>query len=91
MNKIRLGHSDLEVSRICLGTMTFGEQNTEAEGHAQLDYALEQGVNFIDTAEMYPVVARAQTYGDTERIIGTWLAKNPGRRRWRTTCCPNIT
>ena len=81
MNKIRLGHSDLEVSRICLGTMTFGEQNTEAEGHAQLDYALEQGVNFIDTAEMYPVVARAQTYGDTERIIGTWLAKNPGRRQ----------
>ncbi len=55
MEKIKLGTSDLNVSKICLGTMTFGEQNTEAEGHSQLDYALERGINFIDTAELYPV------------------------------------
>jgi aryl-alcohol dehydrogenase-like predicted oxidoreductase len=80
MDKIRLGNSDLEVSKICLGTMTFGEQNTEAEGHSQLDYALERGVNFIDTAEMYPVMPRAETTGATERIIGSWL-KASGRRK----------
>ncbi len=80
MKKVRLGQSDLQVTPICLGSMTFGEQNSEADGHAQLDHALSRGVNFIDTAEMYPVIARAQTYGDTERIIGRWLARNPGRR-----------
>lgn len=69
-----LGNTDIKVSAICLGTMTFGEQNTEAEGHAQLDYALANEVNFIDTAEMYPVPPTPKTYGDTERIIGTWLA-----------------
>ncbi|MCC5797354.1 MAG: NADP(H)-dependent aldo-keto reductase [Methylophaga sp.] len=74
-----LGHSDLSVSEICLGTMTFGEQNTEAEGHSQLDYALSQGVNFIDTAELYAIPPKAETYGETERIIGTWL-KARGRR-----------
>ncbi len=81
MKKIQLGHSDLQVSHICLGSMTFGEQNTEADGHAQLDYAVSRGVNFIDTAELYPVMARAETYGNTERIIGNWLVKNPGRRK----------
>ncbi|WP_059413095.1 aldo/keto reductase [Cupriavidus basilensis] len=75
METIRLGRSDLEVSRICLGTMTFGEQNTEAEGHSQLDYAVSRGINFIDTAEMYPVKPRAETYGSTERIVGTWLKR----------------
>ncbi|WP_430009254.1 NADP(H)-dependent aldo-keto reductase [Methylophaga lonarensis] len=74
-----LGHSDLSVSEICLGTMTFGEQNTEAEGHEQLDYAVAQGVNFIDTAELYAIPPKAETYGETERIIGTWL-KARGRR-----------
>lgn len=69
-----LGKTDLKVSTICLGTMTFGEQNTEAEGHQQLDYALEQGVNFIDTAELYSIPPKAETYGKTEKIIGTWLA-----------------
>lgn len=69
---------DIDVSVICLGTMTFGEQNTEAEGHEQLSYAVEQGVNFIDTAEMYSVPARAETQGSTERIIGSWL-KNQQR------------
>ena len=75
----KLGRTDISVSRVCLGTMTFGEQNTEAEGHAQLDYAVERGVNFIDTAEMYPVPPRAETQGRTEAIIGSWL-KARGRR-----------
>ena len=79
MQKIKLGTSDLHVSRICLGTMTFGEQNTEAEAHSQLDYALERGINFIDTAEMYPVMPRAETQGSTESHIGSWLAKS-GKR-----------
>jgi aryl-alcohol dehydrogenase-like predicted oxidoreductase len=75
----RLGRTDLEVSAIMLGTMTFGEQNTEAEGHAQLDHALERGINFIDTAEMYPIPPRAATQGATERIIGSWLATRKNR------------
>jgi aryl-alcohol dehydrogenase-like predicted oxidoreductase len=79
MRKTRLGASPLHVSKVCLGTMTFGEQNTEAQAHSQLDYALERGINFIDTAEMYPVMPRAQTQGATERHIGTWL-KMSGRR-----------
>jgi aryl-alcohol dehydrogenase-like predicted oxidoreductase len=79
MQKIKLGSGDLQVSKICLGTMTFGEQNTEAEAHSQLDYALERGINFIDTAEMYPVMPRAETQGATERCIGSWLKKS-GKR-----------
>ncbi len=75
----RLGRSDIKVSSICLGTMTWGEQNSEADGHAQMDYALDQGVNFWDTAEMYAVPPRQETYGATERIIGTWL-KSRGKR-----------
>lgn len=74
----KLGDSDLEVSDVCLGTMTFGEQNGEGEGHEQLDMAFDRGVNFIDTAEMYPVPARAETQGSTERIVGSWLKQ---RRR----------
>lgn len=70
-----LGGSDLNVSRVCLGTMTWGEQNTEQDAHVQLDYALSRGINFVDTAEMYSVPARAETYGSTETIIGSWLAK----------------
>jgi aryl-alcohol dehydrogenase-like predicted oxidoreductase len=80
MKKIRLGASDLMVSTICLGTMTFGEQNTEAEAHSQLDYALERGINFIDTAEMYPVMPKAETQGKTESTIGNWLKKS-GKRK----------
>ncbi|HEX8615295.1 MAG TPA: aldo/keto reductase [Telluria sp.] len=79
MIKTRLGRTPLEVSKICLGTMTFGEQNSEADAHSQLDYALERGINFVDTAEMYPVMPRPQTQGDTERFIGSWLKKS-GRR-----------
>jgi aryl-alcohol dehydrogenase-like predicted oxidoreductase len=79
MEKRKLGNTDIEVSVICLGTMTWGEQNTEAEAHSQLDHALERGVNFIDTAELYPVPPMAETRGRTESIIGTWL-KRTGRR-----------
>ncbi|PWR18826.1 NADP(H)-dependent aldo-keto reductase [Zavarzinia compransoris] len=75
----RLGRTDLDVSVICLGTMTWGEQNTEAEAHEQLDYALDQGVNFLDTAEMYPVPPRAETQGRTEAYIGSWLKARGNR------------
>lgn len=75
----KLGNTNLEVSLICLGTMTWGEQNTEAEGWEQMDYALDQGVNFLDTAELYSTPARAETYGGTESIIGTWLAARKNR------------
>ena len=93
----RLGTSTLEVSEICLGTMTWGEQNTEAEAHAQIDWALAHGINFIDTAEMYPIPPAQKTQGATETILGAWLGKNkatrerlviaskiagPGRREW---------
>lgn len=74
-------HTDLRVSLIGLGTMTWGEQNTEAEGHEQMDYALERGVNFFDTAEMYPVPPRPETCHETERIIGTWFASRGTRDR----------
>lgn len=76
----RLGESDLQVSELGLGTMTFGQQNDEASAHAQLDYAFDQGINFVDSAEMYPVPPRAETSGDTERIIGNWLARKPRDR-----------
>lgn len=82
MQKVRLGHTGLQVSKLCLGTMTWGSQNTEAEGHAQADLALDHGVTFWDTAEMYPVnPVRAETVGRTEEIIGTWLAARGGRDR----------
>ena len=87
--------TDLNVSQVCLGTMTWGEQNSEADAHAQLDCAIDQGINFVDTAEMYPVPPNGQTQGRTERYLGTWLARRsrgglriatkiagPGRRDW---------
>ena len=77
----KLGHTDIDVSVIGLGTMTWGEQNTEAEAHEQLDYALERGVNLVDTAEMYPVPPKAETQGRTEAYIGTWLARSKARSR----------
>ena len=79
MKYTTLPNTDIKVSKICLGTMTFGQQNTEAEGHSQMDYALDHGVNFFDTAEMYSVPGRAETYGSTEKIIGSWLKKT-GKR-----------
>ncbi len=75
MKKNQLGSSDLIISELCLGTMTFGEQNSEAEAHAQLDMAVAHGVNFIDTAEMYPVAPRAETQGRTESYVGSWLKR----------------
>lgn len=75
MKKNQLGTSDLQVSEICLGTMTFGRQNTIEDAHQQLDYAVAQGVNFIDAAEMYPVPVQASTQGLTETYIGEWLAR----------------
>jgi aryl-alcohol dehydrogenase-like predicted oxidoreductase len=74
-----LGRTGMTVSSICLGTMTWGTQNTEKEGHEQMDYALDRGVNFIDAAEMYPTPYSEATHGDTERIIGTWLASRGTR------------
>jgi aryl-alcohol dehydrogenase-like predicted oxidoreductase len=87
--------TDLNVSEVCLGTMTWGQQNSEAEAHEQLDYAIAQGINFIDTAEMYPVPPNAETQGRTEKHLGTWLKRQkrdrvyiatkiagPGRRDW---------
>jgi len=95
MKRRKLPGTDLEVSEVCLGTMTWGEQNSEAEAHAQLDYAIAQGINVIDTAEMYPVPPNATTQGRTETFIGNWLARHgrdglvvmtkvagPGRRDW---------
>lgn len=79
MHYCKLGNSDIQVSKICLGTMTFGEQNTEKDAHEQLDYAIGQGINFIDTAEMYPVPPKQETQGLTEKYIGTWLKKNAKR------------
>jgi len=82
MQQVRLGQTGLSVSEICLGTMTWGSQNTEAEGHAQMDLALASGANFWDTAEMYPVnPVRAETVGRSEEIIGSWLAARGGRDR----------
>lgn len=76
----QLGSSDLRVSALCLGTMTYGEQNSEQDAHEQLDLAVAHGVNFIDTAEMYPVAPREQTQGRTERYIGSWLKHQPRDR-----------
>jgi len=79
MRYTTLPNTDIQVSKICLGSMTWGQQNTEVEGHEQLDYAIDQGINFIDTAEMYSVPGRKETQGSTERIIGSWFAKNKNR------------
>ncbi|MCH3883574.1 aldo/keto reductase [Tenacibaculum aquimarinum] len=79
MKYTTLPNTDVKVSKICLGTMTWGNQNTEAEGHQQMDYALEQGVNFWDTAELYSVPATPETYGATEKIIGSWFKKTGNR------------
>jgi aryl-alcohol dehydrogenase-like predicted oxidoreductase len=81
MQLVSLGQSDLRVSPICLGTMTFGEQVSQADAFAIMDRAVARGVNFLDTAEMYSVPARAATYGATETIIGTWFAARPGLRQ----------
>jgi aryl-alcohol dehydrogenase-like predicted oxidoreductase len=81
MNYKKLGNTDIDVSTICLGTMTWGEQNTQEEAFQQMDYALDQGVNFWDTAELYSVPPKAETYGHTEIIIGNWFKENKKRDR----------
>jgi aryl-alcohol dehydrogenase-like predicted oxidoreductase len=81
MKTVQLGSSDLHVTPICMGTMTFGEQVNEATAHAIMDRAVERGINFLDTAEMYAVPARAETFNATEKIIGNWLAARPGLRQ----------
>ena len=81
MKYTKLPNTNLEVSKICLGTMTFGRQNTELEAHEQLGFAMDKGVNFIDTAEMYAVPFTPETQGLTEQYIGTWLAKNGNREK----------
>lgn len=81
MKYVKLGSSGVEVSRICLGSMTWGVQNNQTDADAQLDYARSRGINFIDTAEMYAVPPREETYGKTESIIGNWLAGKPSRRQ----------
>jgi len=78
----QLGRTNIKVSSICLGTMTWGEQNTEVQAHEQLDYAIDRGINFIDTAEMYPVPGRAETQGRTESYIGSWIAERKNRDKY---------
>ena len=82
MEKRTLGRTDIMVTSVCLGTMTWGEQNTEDEAHAQLDYAMERGINFIDTAEMYPVPGNPKTQGRTESYIGSWSAARKNRDKY---------
>jgi len=81
MKKIKLGSSDLHVTPICLGTMTFGEQVNEATAHSILDHSLSSGIKILDTAEMYSVPTRAETFNVTEKILGNWFEKNPGARQ----------
>ena len=79
MDYRELGRTGVKISRLCLGTMTFGEQNSEAEGHAQMDYAFDRGINMFDAAEIYPVPPKPETQGRSEAIIGTWLAARKRR------------
>lgn len=81
MDKRELGNSDIFVSKLCLGTMTWGQQNSEAHGHEQMDYAFEQGINFLDTAELYPIPPKRETQGRTEEIIGTWMKARGNREQ----------
>lgn len=90
MKYTTLPNTDIKVSKICLGTMTFGNQNTEAEAHDQLDYAVAQGINFIDTAEMYPIGGNAQIFGSTERHIGSWLHKIGANEREKLVIATKI-
>jgi len=88
IDRKKLGRSGLTVPGICLGTMTFGQQNDTAQSHAQLDYALERGVDFVDTAEMYSMPIRAETFGATEKIVGEWLVKG---KRDRVTLASKVS
>ena len=82
MNYKKLGNTDLDVSTICLGTMTWGEQNSQEEGFEQMDYALDNGINFFDVAEMYPSPCKKETYGKTEKVIGSWFKEKKERQNY---------
>ncbi|WP_395067372.1 aldo/keto reductase [Flavobacterium sp.] len=90
MKYTTLPNTNIKISSICLGTMTFGNQNSEAEAHSQLDYAVERGINFLDTAEMYPIGGNAQIFGSTERHIGTWLNKIGASKREKIVVATKI-
>ena len=81
MNYRKLGNTNLNVSSICLGTMTWGEQNTQEEGFEQMDYALDQGINFFDTAELYAIPPKKETFGKTEEIMGNWFSRRNNRSK----------
>ncbi len=81
MKYTRIPHTDIRISKICLGTMTWGRQNSEDEAHEQMDYALDKGVNFFDTAELYPIPAKKELYAVTEELIGNWFKKTGNRDR----------
>lgn len=81
MEYAKLGSSDLNVSRVCLGSMTWGRQNNQQDADQQIEFALNQGVNFIDTAELYAIPPTPDTYGKTESIIGDWFSRNSNRRQ----------
>ena len=87
MDYKKLGSTNINVSTICLGTMTWGEQNSQEEGFEQMDYALEKGINFFDTAELYAVPPKKETYGKTEEIIGKWF--DTKKKRENNTCNKN--
>ena len=81
MDYRELGRTGVHISAVSLGTMTFGQQNSEAEGHAQMDYALDRGINMFDAAELYPIPPKPETQGRTEAVIGTWLASRKARNK----------
>ena len=85
MNFKKLGNTDLKVSTICLGTMTWGEQNSQKEAFEQMNYAIDQGINFFDAAEIYPSPCKEETYGETERIIGNWFNQKKNRYKVNLT------
>ena len=87
----KLGTTDLDISVICLGTMTFGEQNSQQDGFDQMDYALERGVNFFDTAELYAVMPRRETYGKTEEILGNWFQEKKNRDKSDNYLLTNVS
>ena len=91
MNYKKLGNTDLDVSTICLGTMTWGEQNTQDEGFEQMDYALDQKINFFDTAELYSVPPKKETFGHTEVIIGNWFEKTSWESNFRSNRDKNVS
>ena len=90
MNYKNLGNTDLKVSSICLGTMTWGEQNSQKDAFEQMDYAIDSGINFLDTAELYAVPMKAETRGKTSQCIGEWISKKKNRNKIIIAVAPHI-